>query len=438
MKKYFDHKSEKWGVTLALSLMAVITFYFILLRWSEFNDVIGKLNNIMMPFVFGLALAYIVTPSYNFFVRNLIRIHWPKRRGVDKSLTYSRGLATVLMVLEILVVIGALLWLIIPQLIDSITTIATNLPAQIQEWVDWFNGMAERLPDMSKQADIYLHRLSDSFIKWVEEGVLPSYNGLISGVSEGVIGVARVTLNFIIGIIICVFFVIRKEIFLAQCKKLVLAVFSMDTAEGILRGASFANKTFWGFFSGKLIDSTIIGIICFIVMAILHWPYAALISVIIGVTNIIPFFGPFIGAIPSSLLMLMESPRLFIFFLIFVFILQQFDGNILGPLILGESTGLSSFWVMFAILVGGGLFGFLGMILGVPVFAVIYAYLCYWVDRRLQKKGLSIVASDYRNMYRYNGIAPNDRLYEALEEEGILSATETGLTGLPEEGEPDA
>jgi len=211
-------------------------------------------------------------------------------------------------------------------------------------------------------------------------------------------------MDFFIGVIICAFFINRKEVFLAQAKKTIVAVFREDHADGILRGAAFTNKTFWGFISGKLIDSLVIGILCFIAMSILHWPYAVLISVIIGVTNIIPFFGPFIGAIPSAFLMFMVSPKLCLAFIVFVFILQQVDGNIIGPKILGETTGLSSIWVIFAILVGSGLFGVLGMILGVPVFAVLYAYFCYWINRRLEKKGLSTDLWDYHTLYRYDGV----------------------------------
>ncbi|MCR5134528.1 MAG: AI-2E family transporter, partial [Clostridiales bacterium] len=211
-------------------------------------------------------------------------------------------------------------------------------------------------------------------------------------------------MNFFIGVIVCAFFINRKEVFLAQAKKMIIAIFREDHADGILRGAAYINKTFWGFISGKLIDSLVIGILCFIVMSILHWPYAVLISVIIGVTNIIPFFGPFIGAIPSAVLMFMVSPKLCLAFIVFVFILQQVDGNIIGPKILGETTGLSSIWVIFAILVGSGLFGVLGMILGVPVFAVLYAYVCYRINRRLEKKGLSTDLWDYHTLYSYAGM----------------------------------
>ena len=402
---------------LFLVLAGAIAFYFIILRWDQVAAASRALTGILMPFVYGLVLAFLISPSYNFFVRQFGKIYWPTRHGGKKSPKAASALATICAVLEILLVIAALLWLIIPQLITSISSLAAELPGAIGRAIAWIEEKQALIPDLSHQAEAILQRMSEEFIKWVEETLIPSYTGFISGFSTGIVEFVRQLLNFIIGIIISVYLLNRKTVMLGQCKKLVLAVFKEETAEGILRGASFVNKTFWNFISGKVMDSTIIGIICFAVMKLLGWPYAALISVVIGVTNIIPFFGPFIGAIPSTLLMLMESPKLALFFLIFVLLLQQLDGNIIGPRILGESMGLSSFWVMFAILVGGGLFGVLGMLLGVPVFAVIYAYLCYYIDLRLAKKGMPILVTDYKDLYRYDGRAPNELFYE---EQGLI------------------
>lgn len=233
-------------------------------------------------------------------------------------------------------------------------------------------------------------------IRFATDIVLPHSQSLASGVTHGVVGAVGFVTNFIIGLIISVYLLNSKDTFLAQIKKLVLASFSEKTAEEIFNGAEYTNRTFGGFISGKIIDSIIIGIICFIVMTIFQWEYALLISCIVGLTNIIPFFGPFIGAIPSVLLLLLVNPWHALYFVIFVLILQQFDGNILGPKILGDSTGLESFWVLFAVLVGGGLFGFIGMVIGIPVFAVIYYYVSRLVNSRLAKKGFSTDLSDYR------------------------------------------
>ena len=175
----------------------------------------------------------------------------------------------------------------------------------------------------------------------------------------------------------------------------------METAIQIIKEAKFINKTFGGFITGKLIDSAIIGCICFVVLTIFKFPYIMLVSVIIGFTNIIPFFGPFIGAIPSTIIILTASPIYAVYFVIFIIILQQIDGNIIGPKILGGSTGIPSFWVMFAILFGGGLFGFVGMVLGIPVFAVLYAYVSRAVDSKLQKKNMPVNTNLYKDLSNY-------------------------------------
>ena len=220
----------------------------------------------------------------------------------------------------------------------------------------------------------------------------------------------------------------------AQAKKIIVAHFKESTAEEILQGAEYTNKTFGGFISGKIIDSAIIGILCFIIMSIFGWEYSLLISCIIGITNIIPFFGPFIGAIPSALLLLMVNPMHSLYFIILVIILQQFDGNILGPKILGDSTGLDSFWVLFAVLVGGGLFGFLGMVLSIPVFAVIYAYCGRALNRRLTKRGFSTDTLDYKvDKYRTRKPRTKRKKPELKDNEPINAYTEDEVQETTEE-----
>ena len=180
-----------------------------------------------------------------------------------------------------------------------------------------------------------------------------------------------------------------KDTFSAQGKKVIYAIFKREKGNKVLGAIDYIDSVFSGFIYGKIVDSVIIGLICFIFCTIVDMPYATLISVIIGVTNIIPFFGPFIGAIPSAFLVLVESPTMCLVFVVFVIVLQQLDGNIIGPLILGDSTGLSSFWVLFAIMVGGNLFGFPGMVLGVPTFACIYALVTIILRDGLNRNGLS-------------------------------------------------
>ncbi len=227
---------------------------------------------------------------------------------------------------------------------------------------------------------------------------MPQFNDLIASFTLGVIEVFGAFFNFLVGIVVSVYLLNSKDLFCAQFKKILYAFVPAKSANEFISTVRRAHKIFGGFVTGKLLDSLIIGMLCFIVMTIFNWPYAMLISVIIAVTNIIPFFGPFIGGIPSALLILMVEPITSLYFGIFVLILQQFDGNILGPKILGDSTGLSSFWVIFSLLVFGGFFGFVGMAIGVPTFAVFYTLITDKIYNSLEKKKLPTDTQKFEGM----------------------------------------
>ncbi|MEA4922232.1 MAG: AI-2E family transporter [Eubacteriaceae bacterium] len=402
MKLKFENTYIKWGVTVFCTAALLIIFFFMIYRNQGLANAMNTLTGILTPFIYGLVMAYLLCPLYNWGVRTFKKVRWPRIRGVDRSLTFSKGVSTTISILVLLGVVIGIIMLIVPQMIESIVGIAKTLPESIAQFTKWLSSLSHGA-QLTGPIERWVSDAAANFGKWVETNLIPEYDSVVSGVKDIGMGIVNVVKNFFIGVVICVFFINSKEIFAAQSKKLVLAVFREERADAFLRGSAFVNKTFGGFINGKLLDSLIIGVICFIFMSIFHWPYAVLISVIIGVTNIIPFFGPFIGAIPSALLILMESPITCVYFLIFILILQQVDGNIIGPKILGDSTGLSSFWVMFAILIGGGLFGFVGMIIGIPIFAVIYAYLCHAVNKKLDKKGLSTDLRDYKDIYKYKG-----------------------------------
>jgi len=399
MKLQFESKYIKWGITVFFTAVFIILFFFIVLRFDGFARAAAAFTSIITPFIYGLVMAYLFSPLYNLAARKFSGLKWPRIKGKDRSRTIAKGIASVITVAAILIIVVGFLWMIIPQIINSIISIAKTLPGAVDSLAGWTESKFDQIPQITGPMEKWISDISVKFTDWVEGILVPEYESVLSGISEGIFSVLNVIKNFFIGIVICVFFINRKEIFAAQSKKLTYAIFKKDKAEAILHGAAFTNRTFGGFINGKIIDSMIVGIICFICMSVFGWPYAALISIIIGITNIIPFFGPFIGAIPSALLLLMEDPKTCLYFLIFILILQQVDGNIIGPKILGDSTGLPSFWVLFAILVGGGLFGFIGMIIGIPVFAVIYAYICYAVNMQLTKKGMSTDLRDYRVLY---------------------------------------
>jgi predicted PurR-regulated permease PerM len=291
-------------------------------------------------------------------------------------------------------VLIAIVAIVLPQVIDSITGIVRNSSTYVSNFEKWIYGFVDKYPDISKIVEEQFNNIQPKINEYVNN-LTPKLADVAVKLKDGAIGFIGGVKDFIIGFIVAIYLLYSKEKFIAQMRKITIAIFPKNLAQGVLNVSAHANKTLGGFISGKIFDSAIIGIITFLGMTIMKMDFVALISVVIGVTNIIPVFGPFIGAIPSAFLLLVSSPKQVIPFVIFIVILQQFDGNILGPMILGDSTGLSPFWVMFAILVGGGLFGVAGMLLGVPLFAVIYSLVNDFINYLLKRKGLSVSTADY-------------------------------------------
>ncbi|MGL4484617.1 MAG: AI-2E family transporter [Anaerovoracaceae bacterium] len=403
MRKIQSHY-VKIGLTAFIVISASIILFFLILRMDALAKGFTILTEIMQPFILGLILAFLLCPLYNFIVRKTLSWKWPKIKGKEYNMSYSRIIATVASILTIFIIVGGLLSLVLPQLIDSITRAVKDLPFATSQFLAWLEKMAERSPYFSFEIQDALTQMTKNAENWVRETILPSSAAILGKVYSGVFGAFTVVINIFVGIIVCIFFLNRKDIFAAQIKKILFASLSNEKADAFLRGSVFTNKTFGGFVNGKILDSFIIGVITFVFMIIVGWPYPALIAVIIGVTNIIPFFGPFIGAVPAALLIYLgdKNPMTVLYFLIFILVLQQVDGNIIGPKILGDSTGISSFWVLFAIIVGGGIFGLVGMITAIPIFAVIYAYIAFAVNKKLDQKGFSSNLNDYMNLYKYD------------------------------------
>ena len=265
----------------------------------------------------------------------------------------------------------------------------------INNLTNWALGLIKDNPDLEAAVNQLINQYSVKILDYVNTNLLPHINGLIKTLSLSVLGIFKALWNFVIGFILSIYVLGSKEKFAGQAKKIAYALFDRKAGNEIISNFRFIHSTFIGFIGGKIVDSIIIGIICFVCTSIIGTPYAILVSVIIGVTNIIPFFGPWIGGIPSALLVLMVDPVQALYFAILILVIQQFDGNILGPKILGDSTGLSGFWVIFAITIFSGLFGVLGMVVGVPIFAVIYAGVKSVVDRLLRKKDLPTEIQPY-------------------------------------------
>ncbi len=345
-----------------------IIFFFLIYRFDGFGSAISTLTGILMPFIYGAVIAYLLKPVCN-TIENFLRRFIPERM---KSLISALSIA--LTILLGLLIIYALCMMIIPQLITSVTSLYYTAQRNIARFVQWANHVEfiesnQQIMDLLNNAYDTLNTSVDNLVK---TKLLPSMQNILSGAAIGVLSVVTWAKNLVIGIIVAVYMLASRKRFVQQAKLVLYSVFKPVWAGRIIEEIQYADKMFGGFINGKIMDSAIIGVLCYIGCLIFKFPSALLVSVIIGVTNVIPFFGPFIGAIPATLLILIQNPIKALWFVLFVLVLQQLDGNIIGPKILGNTTGLSSFWVLFAILLFGGLWGFVGMIVGVPLFAVIY------------------------------------------------------------------
>jgi len=403
MRRHFnwDKTYVKWGMTAFCVLAASLLFYFAIRNISVFGQTIGKLIKILAPFIWGLVICYLLSPLMRVMEERVFlplgkRLYRKNKKG--GAAKFARVLSVLFCEIVLLLVLGALVYLIIPQVLSSVQMLIQNSGTYADNVSAWLNGLLKNYPELDSYAGEFLGNFNTNVGDWLQNKVLPQLGNLITSVSSGVYGFARSIYNLIIGIIVSVYLLSDKEGHLAAFKRLTYAIFSVETADQLRQGLIFVDKTFMGFLSGKILDSLIIGIICYIVCSILRMPYTLLISVIIGVTNIIPFFGPLIGAVPSALIILMVDPSKCLIFIIFIIILQQVDGNIIGPRILGNSTGITGFWVIFSIILGSGLFGFWGMVLGVPVFVVIYTIINNLIVKKLKRSDLPWKLSDYKEM----------------------------------------
>ena len=406
MKKFrWDKNYLYWGMTAFCVIIACITFFMLLQRWPQIRDGIFIIARVMSPIFWGFALTYLLNPllktleKYVFgpFSARVVKKHAKKEKAL------ARALSVLFSVLAMSGVVIALLCLVLPQLYVSIQNIVSNLSTYSGNLIKWIEDLFSASDEAEEVITSLLHEVTTAFSTWVRDTLLPQMGDVVSMVTGGVFTLIRGIMDVFIGVIIACYLLYNKESFGAQVKKALFAVLKPEWSAQFLRAVRFTDGAFTGFISGKILDSFIIGVLCYIGCALLKIPYPVLISVLVGVTNIIPFFGPFIGAVPCAVILLMISPVKCLVFVIFILILQQIDGNIIGPKILGNATGLNGFWVMFAILVGGGLFGFPGMICGVPVFTVLYAGIRSLVDGSLKKRGLPQETARYVNVEELMG-----------------------------------
>lgn len=388
------------GITAFLVVAACILFYFALLRLKVLSGVAVKIVDVLKPILYGGVIAYLLNPIVTKVDEYFLPFLEKRMKKKKRARNLSRVTGIFLAIIFMLVLIGTLFNLLIPELYSSIRNLVFTLPRQINEAMDSLNELQFEGSTTNLLLKTILEEGSDMFTKWMRTDLLQTTNEMMSNLTVGVINFVSEIFNILVGIMVSVYLLFGKETFAGQSKKAVYALLSPERANVFLHIITKSNEMFGGFIIGKIIDSAIIGVLCFIGLTILDMPYTVLVSVIVGVTNVIPFFGPYIGAIPSAVLILLTDPVKGLWFILFILLLQQLDGNVIGPKILGDSTGLSAFWVIVAILLGGGLFGVVGMIMGVPAFAVIYYIVDMIMNSRLEKKNLP-VESFYYNSKSY-------------------------------------
>lgn len=399
MKFKFNNKYVRWGFTTFIVIVSSIIFYYLLFHGGKIFQGLQKIVNVSMPVIWGLILGYLLTPIVNFFDKYFGLIcDYFKIKNCSKRKKIFRFISIIFTWVIVIAMSYFLISMMIKQIIPSIQTIIHDFDIYTNNLNDWLNKFLEDYPSAKTHIVNLIERYSNEIEIWLNGTVIPKSTEILKTLSLSVLGFLSVVWDFVIGFVISIYILSSKECFIGQGKKIVFGIFEVDTANEIIKSLRFTHNTFIGFISGKVVDSIIIGLLCFIGVSILDLPYPSLISVIIGVTNVIPFFGPYFGAIPSAILILLVDfthPENFIYFIIFIIILQQLDGNIIGPKILGDSTGLSGFWVIFSITIFGGFFGVIGMIIGVPTFAVVFAIIKGFINKKLKAKNLTINTNEY-------------------------------------------
>ena len=380
--------------TISLS----IVFFFLLFRMDRIRSIVDGILEIMAPFVYGGVIAYLLRPLCN-HAEEFFHVTLP-----GKMRRMAPTLAVIISMITGVLILYALINMIAPQLYQSIVTIWESLPSRVEEFIAWAEKTFGEDEELVATFNAVYSEAYSFLDTWAEESLVPYLSNLMGGVGDIVTGVGMSLLkillflkNFLIGLIVAVYMLASRKRFARQGEMLIRSAMKPRWANLVLNEIKFVDRMFGGFIEGKIVDSAIIGVLCYIGCLVFHFPNALLVSAIVGVTNVIPFFGPFIGAVPATFLILIESPIMALWFMLFVFFLQQLDGNVIGPAILGDRTGLSSFWVLFSIILFGGLWGLGGMLICVPFFAVIYDLLKKLVYKGLARNGQLAVWEDYKH-----------------------------------------
>ena len=405
---------------LAISIATFLTFccctlfFFFVYRNQEIAEYGENLSLILQPIIIGIVLAYLLNPIVNFIEIRVKKFLGKYINNQKKLKSFSRMLSIAGAWLFFGAIIAILVAAILPTIIESVMSMIMTFPEAIDNLLKWINRTIEGDEHMKQVVNEVIVRGSTWLETWVTGTILPQMEGYIASIMSSAVSALKLVLNVFIGFVVSVYVLTSKDKFAGQAKKIIYAIFKPNQANVIIDTARKSHELFGGFISGKLLDSLIIGVLAYIVLSIMKMPYAMLVSVIVGVTNIIPFFGPFIGAIPSFFIILLQDPMKSLYFLIFILILQQIDGNIIGPKILGNSTGLTAFWIVFSTTFFGGIWGFIGMVLGVPLTAVIYHIIGKILNYMLKKRGVPYDTESYIKLKKIDKNT-NEPIYDSLE-----------------------
>lgn len=416
MKIRWNNRYVKWSCTIIVTFCICLLFYYLLFFGSNIKTAFGNAYKVLMPILFGCIMAYLLTPTINWLEKRILNplVHKIKIKKKEIFKPYVRAISIVLTSLLYYFIIRMIITMLLSQIVPSVQNLLNNFEdywANFRVWLEdflstrpaWLDALFANNPKIEEQILTVINDYSNELSGYLDKALLLiSKSGeFLKTISVSIFNVLKVLWNFVLGFIIAIYLLANKERYSNQAKKVIYAFFERDKANVFINNCRFAHNTFIGFIIGKVIDSIIIGCLCFCGTSLMNTPYAALVSVVIGVTNVIPFFGPFLGAIPCLILIIVVDPTHplnFVYFAIFILFLQQLDGNFIGPKILGDSTGLSSFWVIFAITLFGGIMGIPGMIIGVPLFAIIYAAIKAHVNEKLYKKEFKTKTEDYHNI----------------------------------------
>jgi len=388
----------KWGITAVAVIVIALVISLIFSKLGIIASALKTIVSTVSSVLYGVVMAFLMAPVYDrisAWVEEILSSFFPKWK---KSGKWAKFIATLACLIILIFVIFALIMMIIPELVNSITNVIGYAPDGMSNLENWLKDILNKNPDLEKLVIGNYQDISERVSDIATTNVLPNVNTYIKNLSSGVINALGVLVNIIIGMMVMMYLLNMKTTLSSQAKKIVYSMAGVKIGNEIVTEARYIKNMFEKFIVGKIIDSIIIGIINYFFMVIIHMPYALLISVVVGVTNVIPFFGPFIGAIPSIVLLLLVSPFTALQFAVWILVLQQVDGNIIGPKILGQTTGLPSFWVLFSILLFGGLFGIVGMIIAVPTWAIIYRTISRVSEHFLRKKGLEPDSGSYVNL----------------------------------------